>query len=305
MKLARGLLAAALAALVGFAARWVWTGHVVADGDPLPDEVLAIAAPDDAGSAASALPAFGPFEVSPEIRSAWDVERAAPAPDGDEARALIDAWQQLNFAEGLSARALFQGDVESVRAALVTRRTEWIAANGAEAYLRLGWTASRRFATGLDGLLTAARGGTPVRALLEQPLRPEVHAYYEGCGGFMEQALASGLVTDAGELRSTPDALALLFRVKWLADAGAALVADPLPPAERAEYQRWRIETLRSAPVDRRLRWLDEYLESHDAVGALSPAAARAAIYAEAGDLDAARAALARAGTPDAGTPPR
>lgn len=284
--------AAVLVLFVAVAATfvWVWRGS----GGPTP-----------AGSAANgdtpAAVAPGPIDFPPYTPNAdalvvaWDRERAEPLPMDDATSALLDAWHRDNFATGVGARGLFEGDAGALRSDFERRLRDWTAVRDPSDFLRLSWVAYERFEAATTELLLFTRTtDSSLESLLGDPLLTQVHAYYESGGAFLDGAVEAGLVTDGGELNAPPELLVVLFRYNWVWRAQAIYpVERTLPGPDLREFTRWRLEDA-GLPLERRLDLISTY-EQQFGFTDYPAAFARAVAYADAGQPDDARAALAEA----------
>lgn len=277
--------AVVLVATIGAAVVWIRGG-----GGPEPAD-----GPDSAGPDLSGL-VFPPFVLDVEtLAPIWDAERADLPPLDEASVALLDAWHRDNFATGVSARGLFEGDPAPIRQALEQRRREWAALRTAEDFRRLGWHAYASFEEALTGLLRMANTtGTRLDDLLADPLQPDVHAYYEACGDFLLGAMQHGIVGPVGELHVQPELILVMFRYRWMHEGSETFPTEtPLPGPELREFLRWRVENAELSPAAR-LALISRY-EREFGFTAYPAAFARAVTHARGGESERALASLREA----------
>ena len=103
-----------------------------------------------------------------------------------------------------------------------------------------------------------------------------------------------GLVGERGELAVRPELVLVLFRAKWFRDIDDLHAMErTMPGPELREYRRWLIEDA-GLPFDARLRAIDDF-EATFGFRRFPVAFAQAVAHHDAGDLEAAVAALAEA----------
>ena len=289
---------AIVAALLGAVGYWVWSGS----GTPVPvpgatggSGEVAVAPSGPEGAMELEFPEFR-LDTAPLVE-AWDAERAVPFEGSDAEASLLDAWHRANFAEGLSARGLFEGDLGALVSDLDRQRREWSQLKTSEQWLRLGWEAFRSFERGLGDLLRLAETtDTDLNALLDDPIQPIVHQYYEACGGFLENALAFGMVGPTGEMHVQPELFVLLFRYRWAWQAQDTYpTTTSLPSRELAAFTRWRFE---DAQMDfqARMRLIHQYEREYGFDGLAYPIEyALAVALAKGGQDERARESLVAA----------
>lgn len=286
-------IVAVLAVLLG-AALWIARGS----GTTAPT-------PDGSGAmdAASVLDLdFPPFVLDVDaLAPTWDAERDSLRELEQVDAELLAAWQRQNYATGVAARDLFEGDAALLRSDFEARRRAWAAMRTADEYLALGWEAYGRFESALTELLRFARmTDTPLADALGDPLLPVVHAYYESCGDFLDGAMQFGLVGPTGELNVQPELILVMFRYRWMWDASEIWPAEnALPGLELREFLRWRIEDAALSP-DARLALIERYT-SEFGFERYPVEFARAVAHAKSGNAEAALDALraARGASPD------
>lgn len=273
-----GLGVAALA-VIGALALWVARGT---NGGvaPTPAAELTEAGPVD----------FPPFILPLDaLTPTWDAERAAATEPDAAGAALIDALHRDNYATGVGARGLFEGDASMLRADLDARRRAWTSGRTIEDYRHLSWAAYAPFESALTELLRMAQTThTPLEELLADPLLTQSHAYYEGCGDFLDAALQYGIVGATGELNVQPEMILIFFRQRWAWSAREIWPIDQiLPGLEQQAMMRWRIEDGGLA-LEARLALIRRFDTEHGFT-AYPASFARAVAYADAGDMTAAQ----------------
>lgn len=230
--------------------------------DPLaPDTEIPIPVFDADGPLVDFPPFLLPVE---DLRATWEAERAALGSIDDASRSLIDSGRRVNFAQGLMARSLFEGDFDALRDAHNAERRAWAEFKTGEDFLALGWTAHDAFEDALREVLRlASTTDTALDDLLRNPLDPTIHAYYEACGDFLDHAMRFELVGPNGQVWVQPEFYTLLFRRMWVNHMRDHWMPDAvLPGLESREFLRWQLEHGEVA-LAARLNLIEEFEEEH------------------------------------------
>jgi uncharacterized protein YdhG (YjbR/CyaY superfamily) len=248
---------------------------------------------------------FAPFALhAPAVSASWAAEREGSAELDAAATEILGLWRAANFVAAMTSRNLLADEGSAAAETDRVYRDElrrWVSARGPEAYRDLSWPAWEMFAGALDALVAAAaaRNTTPLE-VLENPVDPVSHEFFEAAGDFTEQALRIGLIDADGRPLVERDVMMLVFRYRWFAAARAAFPIEQLMPGpEYREFLRWRIEDGRGIPLDARLRFIDDYVASFGAFPGYPADFARAVAYFNAGDTARAGALVASAAAID------
>lgn len=244
---------------------------------------------------------FAPFELADsEVLATWTLEMEGSGAPSAADEELLALWHAANFVAAMRARNLLVDEgstaAETDQAYRESLR-RWVSARGPEAYRRLGWTAWNRFDAALGALLDAAteRGTTP-RLVLENPVDPVSHAFFEAAGDFLDQGMRLGLLDPSGTPIVSRDVMVLVFRYRWLSAARDAFPIERLLPGpEYREFLRWRIEDARGITVEDRLRHIDDYVGRFGEFPTYPADFARAVAWFMVGNAAEAQTALERA----------
>jgi len=203
------------------------------------------------------LTSWRPAPAALAEQAARDRELAATltwgAPEEEVAAALAE-YDRVELEVGADPRSARLREAQTTLQRVLQR---YAGAHGVKRYHALGLHLRERFDGALAAVLAGIReSGEQPRAWLDRrPLSPEVDAYRRWCGGFLEQALASGLVRPDGSL---PEGAAhlpgLFFLVRWF--QWIHPVTDytfQLSDTELGAFWAWKVEQSERLPLARRL----------------------------------------------------
>lgn len=231
---------------------------------------------------------FRAHPVPASVTDAWinaEPETLTPG----QAR-LLEAWAGIQRAEAAAVagrdadRGVAEGEWVSALRGLGVQ--DGLAASVTASHA--GWAAFRE---GWDTLSALAAGaGTDVSALTRSGLDPELASRVGDSGVTL---VDMGLADPDGTFVADEAVLRVLFRWRWVSAMAPVAPTHVLLPLDELRYvHRWRIVAGTAVAPARRLQWIDEYVAAWDDWDGLPAEFARAVVYADAGDADAAAAAL-------------
>jgi hypothetical protein len=208
------------------------------------------------------LTSWRPAPEALRAQAARDRELAAAVtwgPPEEEVAAALAEYDRIEMEVGADPQSARLREAQSDLQRVLRR---YAGAFGVKRYHALGLHLRERFEAALAAVLDGIRqSGEQPRAWLDRrPLSPAVEAYRRWCGGFLEQALASGLVRPDGTLPEGGDHLpGLFFLVRWL--HWIQPVTDytfQLSDTELHAFWAWKVEQSERLPFARRLELVEQ-----------------------------------------------
>lgn len=223
---------------------------------------LVVSFGDSAPTADLRLASWRPTAAALAAQAKRDQERKAALAWGPPEETIAAAFAEYNRVEMETG-----ADPQSVRLreAQTTLRQalqRYAGAYGVARYHALGLHLRDRFEAALAAVLEGARqtGEHPRAWIDRRPLSPEVDAWRQWAGGFLEEALRAGLIRPDGTLPEGGSHLpGLFFIVRWF--TWIHPVTDysfQLSDTELAAFWSWKAEQSERLPIVRRLELLEQ-----------------------------------------------